>query len=100
MPNEQHLNSPVEKAPVARVDPITEDFHGVQISDSYRWLENTESPETQRFVAAQNAHTRAVLEQAAGRDELRRRIEKLLTIGRVASPRIGGEQYFYERRDG
>ena len=57
-------------------------------------------PETQQFVAAQNAYTRSVLEDIPGRDELRRRVEQLLTIGRVASPRIGGNRYFYERRDG
>ena len=58
------------------------------------------APETQQFVAAQNAYTRSVLEDVPGRDELRRRVEQLLTIGRVASPRIGGKNYFYERRDG
>ena len=41
-----------------------------------------------------------MLENVPGRDELRRRVEQLLTIGRVASPRIGGNNYFYERRDG
>ncbi len=41
-----------------------------------------------------------MLEDIPGRDELRRRVEQLLTIGRVASPRIGGNNYFYERRDG
>ena len=58
------------------------------------------APDTQQFIAAQNAYTRSVLENIPGRDELRRRVEQLLTIGRVASPRIGGKNYFYERRDG
>jgi prolyl oligopeptidase len=79
---------------------VIDDYHGRQIADPYRWLEDSAAPETQQFVAAQNAHTRRVLEDIPGRDELRRRVEQLLTIGRVASPRIGGNNYFYERRDG
>ena len=88
------------KPPFARRNPVTENLHGHQITDSYRWLEDAKSAETQRYVADQNAYTRSVLERAPGRDKLRQRIEQLLTIGRVASPRIGGGKYFYERRDG
>ena len=79
---------------------VIDNYHGLQIADAYRWLEDAAAPETRQFVAAQNAYTRSVLENISGRDELRRRVEQLLTIGRVASPRIGGNTYFYERRDG
>ena len=88
------------KPPLARRNPVTENFHGHQVTDCYRWLEDPGSPDTQRFVAEQNAYTRSVLEKVPGREKLRQRIEQLLTIGRVASPRIGGSRYFYERRDG
>ncbi|HEV8494859.1 MAG TPA: S9 family peptidase, partial [Candidatus Angelobacter sp.] len=86
--------------PQARISNVIDDYHGRQINDPYRWLEDSTSEETQRFVEEQNAYTRCVLEGVPRRDELRRRIEQLLTIGRVASPRIGGKNYFYERRDG
>ena len=79
---------------------VIDNYHGLQIADADRWLEDAAAPETRQFVAAQNAYTRSVLENISGRDELRRRVEQLLTIGRVASPRIGGNTYFYERRDG
>jgi prolyl oligopeptidase len=86
--------------PVARVAPVIDDYHGRKVSDPYRWLEDAAASETQQFVDAQNAYTRSVLKRVPGRDELRGRIERLLTIGRVASPRSGGGRYFYERRDG
>jgi prolyl oligopeptidase len=86
--------------PQARIAKVIDDYHGRQIADPYRWLEDSTSKETQRFVEEQNAYTRSVLEGVSGRDELRRRIEQLLTIGRVACPRVGGKRYFYERRDG
>ena len=86
--------------PQAKSETVVDNYHGRQIADPYRWLEDASTPETQQFVAAQNAYTRSVLEDISGRDELRRRVEQLLTIGRIASPRIGGKNYFYERRDG
>src|SRR6476646_1755107 len=91
---------PRDAPPKAKIMTVIDDYHGRQIADPYRWLEDAAAPETQQFVAAQNAYTRSVLESVPGRDELRRRVEQLLTIGRVASPRIGGNNYFYERRDG
>jgi len=86
--------------PKAKFETVIDNYHGQQITDPYRWLEDSSAPETQQFIAAQNAYTRSVLENVPRRDELRHRVERLLTIGRVASPRIGGKNYFYERRDG
>src|SRR6478672_10492766 len=91
---------PRDAPPKAKIMTVIDDYHGRQIADPYRWLEDAAAPETQQFVAAQNAYTRSVLDNIPGRDELRRRVEQLLTIGRVTSPRIGGNNYFYERRDG
>jgi prolyl oligopeptidase len=98
-----HHKSPLLNSsapPRARTATVVDEYHGQQIADPYRWLEDAAAPETRQFVAAQNAYTRAVLENFPRRDELRRNVEQLLTIGRVASPRIGGNKYFYERRDG
>jgi prolyl oligopeptidase len=86
--------------PKAKSETVIDDYRGQKIEDAYRWLEDSAAPETQQFVDEQNAYTRNVLGDIPGRDELRRRVELLLTIGRVASPRIGGNNYFYERRDG
>jgi len=86
--------------PKAATSIVSDDYHGQRVNDPYRWLENADAAETQRFVEEQNTYTRSMLEDVPGRDELRRHIEQLLTIGRVASPRVGGDRYFYERRDG
>lgn len=82
------------------VATVIDEYHGRRICDPYRWLEDAASAEARQFVAEQNAYTRSVLDEISGRDDLRRKVEQLLTIGRVASPRIGGNNYFYERRDG
>ncbi len=93
-------NAPRSAPPEARAMRVIDDYHGLQVADPYRWLEDSAAAETQRFVEEQNAYTRNVLENIPGRDKLRLRVEQLLTIGRVASPRMGGNTYFYERRDG
>ncbi|HZE22875.1 MAG TPA: prolyl oligopeptidase family serine peptidase, partial [Blattabacteriaceae bacterium] len=97
---ESSAQAPRKAPPKAKIMTVMDDYHGRQIADPYRWLEDSAAPETQQFVAAQNAYTHSVLENIPGRDELRRGVEQLFTIGRVASPRIGGNNYFYERRDG
>jgi prolyl oligopeptidase len=102
-PSRQEDKPPTLEAPglpKARVATVVDNYHGEQISDPYRWLEDAADEETQRFIEQQNAYTKSVLEDIPGRTELRRRIERLLTIGRVASPRTAGARYFYERRDG
>jgi len=88
------------KPPIAKVETVVDDFHGHKIADPYRWLENSGSPETQKFVAEQNAYTQQVLDAVPGRDTLRARIEQLQTIGRVEAPKTGGNYYFYARREG
>src|ERR1700743_708862 len=86
--------------PKAKIVPVINEYHGHKVSDPYQWLENSAGEETRQFVAEENAYTRSVLEGLPGRNEMRGRIERLLTIGRMSAPRIGGTQYFYERRDG
>lgn len=101
MPSEsktQTLKPPA--LPKARISPVTDNYHGRQITDPYRWLEDGASAETQEFVADENAYTRSILDTLPGRHGLRSQVERLLTIGRVNAPRLGGNRYFYERRDG
>ena len=86
--------------PKAEVDAVTEDLHGHKISDPYRWMENTDSPETQAYVGAQLAYTRSLLDPLPGRDKIHARLTQLLSIGNVGTPQVGGGWYFYTRREG
>ncbi|HEY6969535.1 MAG TPA: prolyl oligopeptidase family serine peptidase [Candidatus Angelobacter sp.] len=86
--------------PKAEVKVVVDDYNGRKISDPYRWLEDSKSPETQRFVDGQNAYTQQVLESLAGREQLRTRLQQLLSIGRLEAPRPAGNYYFYEKREG
>jgi len=86
--------------PRAKVDVVTDDLHGRKISDPYRWLENGDSPETQQYVRAQLAYTRSLLDPLPGRDKIHARLTQLLSIGNLGTPQVGGDWYFYTRREG
>src|SRR5581483_3527757 len=53
---------------------VTDIFHGIAVSEDYRWLENYESPEVKAWNEAQNRRSRAYLDSVAGRAALRDRI--------------------------
>jgi len=85
--------------PATKIVPVEELLHGTAVVDPYRWLENAGDPEVQKWTEAQNAWTRGRLDSFPGREKLRARIEKLLEIGVVGTPRVAGDNYFYTRRE-
>jgi prolyl oligopeptidase len=86
--------------PWAEPRPVQEDFHGTKIVDKYRWLEDGNNPDTQKWVAEEMAYTRGVLDPLPGRDAIHKRLTELLSIGSIRVPQIGGKYYFYTRREG
>ena len=60
--------------------PITTTYHGVDVTEDYRWLEDAGSEETQAWTKAQHERTAAYLSALPGYDEIRRRIEEILTV--------------------
>jgi len=86
--------------PVAETKPIIDIFHGTKVLDNYRWLEDANSPATQKWVADENAYTRALLDPLPGRDAIRKRLTELLAIGSITPPVIAGKHYFYTKREG
>ncbi|HME34455.1 MAG TPA: prolyl oligopeptidase family serine peptidase [Candidatus Sulfotelmatobacter sp.] len=86
--------------PVAAVKPVADMFHGTRVVDNYRWLEDGNSPETQRWVEQEMSYTRGMLDRLAGRDAIHKRLTDLLSIGSVTPPVIAGHHYFYTRREG
>ncbi|HLI43035.1 MAG TPA: prolyl oligopeptidase family serine peptidase [Acidimicrobiales bacterium] len=86
----------VETPTVDQVD----DYHGDKVSDSYRWLEDTYAPETERWVAAQNARTEAWLARFPCREEIRRRLRQMFDYTRYDVPFERGGRYFQTRNTG
>jgi prolyl oligopeptidase len=96
---DNNANTPVP-LPKTKVSPVEETLHGHTIVDNYRWLEDSQSPETKAWVGEELAYTRGVLDTLPGRDKIQKRLEQLLTIGSITPPQIAGPYYFYTRREG
>ncbi|HET9086267.1 MAG TPA: prolyl oligopeptidase family serine peptidase [Acidobacteriaceae bacterium] len=48
--------------PPTKKEPVVDVYHGVKVTDDYRWLEDGQSPAVKQWVAAQNAYTHSYLE--------------------------------------
>ncbi len=88
------------KYPDTRRSDHVDVYHGVQVPDPYRWLEDTDSAETKAWVEAQNKVTFAYLEKIPQRAALRERLTKLWNFERYGTPEKRGGRYFYTRNDG
>jgi prolyl oligopeptidase len=77
-----------------------DDYHGTKIADPYRWLENSDSPETVGWIKKENAISLPYLEKLPSRPDFQERITKLLKFERYSSPYWEGGRYIYEKNDG
>jgi prolyl oligopeptidase len=86
--------------PKAKVAPVEDTVQGHKIVDPYRYLENPNDPDTKVYVEQEMSYTRSILDPLPGRDKINARLTKLLEIGTVGAPQMGGPYYFYTRREG
>ena len=82
-------------APASRI-PVTDRYHGVDVTEDYRWLEDASSRETTAWTEAQRRGTRAYFDQIPWRDALRARVEQLLKAETTTYRRLvsGGSTFF------
>lgn len=86
--------------PATRRSDQTDDYHGRQIADPYRWLEDLDSAETEAWVETQNRLTFSYLAQIPSREKYRRRLTELWNFERFTLPVKRAGRYFYTRNDG
>ena len=88
--------------PVAAVKPVTDTYHGVTVTDGYRYMEDLSSPEVRQWAKAQDDATRAALDAIPGRAALLARIRELessdATRTRVVKLAAGGKVFYEKRR--
>ena len=64
--------------PVTPKHPVTDEYHGVSVTDDYRWLENWDDPAVKQWSAAQNARTREYFDHLASRPAIKDHLKKLV----------------------
>jgi prolyl oligopeptidase len=81
--------------------PVTDSYHGVQIVDEYRWLEDAADQAVQVWSDAQNALTRAWLDARPARAALRERVRELYSYEApswTVHSRAGGKLFAVKRQ--
>ncbi len=86
--------------PQARKDAVVDTYHGVQVEDAYRWLEDAESAETQAWATEQNKLTEQFLAQIPAREKIKARLTKLMDYPRYSTPSEQGGRYFHWKNEG
>jgi prolyl oligopeptidase len=86
--------------PKAKMIDQVDDYHGTKVADPYRWLEDTDSPDTLAWVQAENKLTFSYLDQIPYRQAIRERLTKLWNYERYTVPEQQGGRYFYQHNNG
>ena len=86
--------------PSARKDSAVDIYHGVEVADPYRWLEDADSAETGEWVEQQNKLSGEFVGSFGGREAIRKRLEHLWNYAKYSSPWKKGGRYFYRKNDG
>ncbi len=87
--------------PVTSKDTTIQDnYHGKEIKDPYRWLEDDHSEETSSWVKAQNHTTFNYIDQIPYRDAIEERLQKIWNYERFSSPFKEGGKYYYFKNNG
>lgn len=86
--------------PQARRGEQVDDYHGTQVADPYRWLEDPDSLESRAWIEAENKITFGFLEKIPQRERLRQRLTELWNYEKFGVPSQRGGRYFYTRNDG
>ncbi len=69
---------PLPPAPPTPKKPVTDMYHGTEVRDDYRWLEDRTDPALRAWLDAQNQHTREVLNPFSDLKALNKRVGDLL----------------------
>ncbi len=75
-------------------------YHGKEVPDPYRWLEDLDSPQTAAWVEAQNKLTFGFLETLPQRAAFRERLTSLWNYARIGIPTKEGGRYFFSQNSG
>ncbi|RMZ95819.1 prolyl endopeptidase [Brachionus plicatilis] len=91
---------PINYPKVRRDESIQENFHGVEIKDPYRWLEDPDSEETRKFVDDQNKLTSEFLDKCKYRTNIKNRITELWNYPRYGVPFRRGKFFYFFKNSG
>uniref|UniRef100_A0A1A9WLB1 Prolyl endopeptidase n=1 Tax=Glossina brevipalpis TaxID=37001 RepID=A0A1A9WLB1_9MUSC len=85
--------------PKPREDMVSDIFHGVEVKDIYRWLEDPDSEETQQFVKEENKISQPFLD-CDERKSIYDKLLKLWNYEKYGCPMKHGNYYYFNKNSG
>ncbi|MFN0017697.1 MAG: prolyl oligopeptidase family serine peptidase [Pirellulaceae bacterium] len=70
--------------PTTQKQPVVDTYHGTAVTDDYRWLEDWNNPQVQRWSESQNAHARAFLDRLSNVAAIRVRVTEIMMAESVS----------------
>jgi len=87
------------KPPATPVQDVIDTYHGTQIHDPYRWLEEADAAPVKQWIDAQNTYTEGVMGAFKDAKAIAERVGALaLTSTQRNAPEIVGDTLFYVRQ--
>ncbi|MEA5616230.1 prolyl oligopeptidase family protein [Cronbergia sp. UHCC 0137] len=77
-----------------------DNYHGTEVADPYRNLEDPDTDETRNWIEAENQITFAYLNEIPAREKIKQRLTKLWDYEKYGTPFKEGNNYFYFKNDG
>jgi prolyl oligopeptidase len=86
----------VKQAPSTKKGPVTDGYHGIRVTEDYRWLEDFQDPQVRDWSAAQNSYARSVLDALSGVEAIRKQVSEILSAKTVSYSSVThrGGRYF------
>ncbi len=80
----------ISSLPPTPKKPVSDTYHGVKVTEDYRWLENFKDPEVRQWSTAENAYARGYLDSLQDRPAI---VKRLTDIFDKASSSYGSLRY-------
>jgi prolyl oligopeptidase len=98
-----HAQSPTPSPtpPVARVSVVVDEYFSTKVSDPYRYMEKTDTPEVQLWFKQQDDYARSVLSQIPGRAALLAAIKQVDATGPAQvsnTSRYADNRFYFQKR--
>ena len=90
---------PVEYPTTAKTETV-DDYHGTEVRDDYRWLEDDNAEATKAWVTNQNKTTFGYLDKIPFRQAFADRMKELVNYPRIGAPSKVGDYYIWSKNDG
>ena len=86
--------------PAAPRSDVVDNYHGTEVADPYRWLEDADAADTAAWVTAENELTFGFLGTIPERERIRARLAEVWNFERYGVPHREGKRFFFQKNDG